>query len=151
MVHNTQNYCVFGLCPSSGILETRKHNASETGSVSVLSWGGEDTYLVDNPCQIHYSYILVPSICVLYHNFYCIFSCYLRPNLPSLMWLNGCVNLTGVVQWLKLAFSKGPNRVGVSPHVRTETDPVSETLCFLVYRIPDDGQSPKKSSNSECL
>jgi hypothetical protein len=26
----------FGLCPSSGILETRKHNVSETGSVSVL-------------------------------------------------------------------------------------------------------------------
>jgi hypothetical protein len=30
------NYWVFGLCPSSGILETRKHNVSETGSVSVL-------------------------------------------------------------------------------------------------------------------
>jgi hypothetical protein len=38
----------------------------------------------------------------------------------------------------------GPNRVGVSPsHLRTETDPVSETLYFLVSRIPDDGQSPK--------
>jgi hypothetical protein len=24
MVYNTQNYMVFGLCPSSGILETRK-------------------------------------------------------------------------------------------------------------------------------
>jgi hypothetical protein len=36
MVYNTQNYWVFGLCPSSGILETRKHNVSETGSVSVL-------------------------------------------------------------------------------------------------------------------
>jgi hypothetical protein len=35
-----QNYWVFGLCPSSGILETRKHNVSETGSVSVLKWGG---------------------------------------------------------------------------------------------------------------
>jgi hypothetical protein len=29
----TQNYWVFGLCPSSGILGTRKHNISETGSV----------------------------------------------------------------------------------------------------------------------
>jgi hypothetical protein len=28
-------------------------------------------------------------------------------------------------------------------HLRTETDPVSETFCFLVSRIPDDGQSPK--------
>jgi hypothetical protein len=27
----TQNYWVSGLCPSSGILETTKHNVSETG------------------------------------------------------------------------------------------------------------------------
>jgi hypothetical protein len=33
----TQNYSVFGLCPPSGILEPRKHNISETGSVSVLN------------------------------------------------------------------------------------------------------------------
>jgi hypothetical protein len=30
-------------------------------------------------------------------------------------------------QWLRSALSKGPNRVGVSPHLKTETDPVSET------------------------
>jgi hypothetical protein len=30
----TQIYGVFGLCPSSGIVGTRKHNFSETGSVS---------------------------------------------------------------------------------------------------------------------
>jgi hypothetical protein len=30
---NLQNYWVFGLFPSSGILETRKHDVSETGSV----------------------------------------------------------------------------------------------------------------------
>jgi hypothetical protein len=47
-------------------------------------------------------------------------------------------------RWLRLALSKGPNTVGVSPpHLRTETDPVSEMLCFLVFRIPDDGPSPK--------
>jgi hypothetical protein len=33
---NEQNYWGFGLCSSSGIVETRKHNVSETGSVSVL-------------------------------------------------------------------------------------------------------------------
>jgi hypothetical protein len=72
MVYNIQNYWVFGLCPSSSILETRKHNVSETGS--------------------------------------------------------------------RLALSKEPKRVGIStPHLRTETDPVSETFCFLVSRIPDDG------------
>jgi hypothetical protein len=47
-----------------------------------------------------------------------------------------------------LALSKVPNRGGIIPpphhhhHQRTETDPVSETLCFLVSRILDDGQSP---------
>jgi hypothetical protein len=33
---------------------------------------------------------------------------------------------------LERALSKGPNRVGVVPHLRTETDPVSETLCFFI-------------------
>jgi hypothetical protein len=36
-----QNYWVFGLCPSCGILETRKYNVSETGYVSVLRYGGK--------------------------------------------------------------------------------------------------------------
>jgi hypothetical protein len=35
MVYNTQNYWVFGLFPSSVILENIKHDVSETGSVSV--------------------------------------------------------------------------------------------------------------------
>jgi hypothetical protein len=40
--------------------------------------------------------------------------------------------------------SKGPNEYVSSPiHLRTETDPVSETLCLLVSRIPDDGQGPE--------
>jgi hypothetical protein len=37
---------VFGLFPSSSILENRKHDVSETGSVSVLRLGREDTYSV---------------------------------------------------------------------------------------------------------
>jgi hypothetical protein len=46
--------------------------------------------------------------------------------------------------WLRLALSKGPNRVGVSPpHLRTERDPIAETLCFIDFRIRDDEQSPK--------
>jgi hypothetical protein len=44
MVYHFQNYLVSGLFPSSGILETIKHDVSETGSVSVLRCGGEDTY-----------------------------------------------------------------------------------------------------------
>jgi hypothetical protein len=38
-----QNYWVSGLCPSSGIVITRKQNFSETGSVSVLRLGQGDT------------------------------------------------------------------------------------------------------------
>jgi hypothetical protein len=41
MVYHTQNYWVFGLFPSSGILGPRKHDVSETGSVSVLRCGGK--------------------------------------------------------------------------------------------------------------
>jgi hypothetical protein len=40
MVYNSQNYWGFVLCPSSGILETRKHNVSDTGYLSVLRLGG---------------------------------------------------------------------------------------------------------------
>jgi hypothetical protein len=32
----TQNYWVSGLCLSSGIINNRKHDVSETGSLSVL-------------------------------------------------------------------------------------------------------------------
>jgi hypothetical protein len=40
-----RNYRVSGLCPSSGILNTRKHNVSETGPVSVLMRGEGDSLL----------------------------------------------------------------------------------------------------------
>jgi hypothetical protein len=36
MVYNNQNYLAFGFFPLPGILETRKHDLSEIGSVSVL-------------------------------------------------------------------------------------------------------------------
>jgi hypothetical protein len=44
-IHPAQNYWVFGLCPLSTILETRKHRVSETGSVSILRWGKTPTLL----------------------------------------------------------------------------------------------------------
>jgi hypothetical protein len=34
--YNLEKYWVFGLFPSSGILENRKHDVSEIGSVSIL-------------------------------------------------------------------------------------------------------------------
>jgi hypothetical protein len=45
MVYINQNSWVFGLCPSSGILETKKHNVSETGCFCP-QMRGEDTYSV---------------------------------------------------------------------------------------------------------
>jgi hypothetical protein len=44
----TQNYWVFGLCPSSDIPETREHNVSEPGSVSVLRWWGRRLLVISN-------------------------------------------------------------------------------------------------------
>jgi hypothetical protein len=44
MVYITYNYRVLGLRQSSGIVETRKHNVSESGFVSVLRLGAEVTY-----------------------------------------------------------------------------------------------------------
>jgi hypothetical protein len=43
MVYNTQNHWDFGLCLWPAILETRKHNVSETGSVSILRREGWET------------------------------------------------------------------------------------------------------------
>jgi hypothetical protein len=51
---------------------------------------------------------------VLSH-FYCLFPSYLPSNWSGLRWLNSCVNLAQVIQWLRSALSKGPNEVGVLP------------------------------------
>jgi hypothetical protein len=43
------------------------------------------------------------------------------------------------------ALNNGPNRIGVSLfQLRTETDPVSETLSAIVFIIPDDGKKIQK-------
>jgi hypothetical protein len=67
-IYNTLNYWVSGFCPSSKILNTTKHNVSETGSVSSS---------------------------------------------------------------------------GLSPFILGRKHVVSETLCSLLLRFPDDGQSPE--------
>jgi hypothetical protein len=56
------------------------------------------------------------------------------------------VNLTCVASHLRLALRDQQSRCPHPPHPRAETDPVSETLCFLFVRIPDDAQSPKTQS-----
>jgi hypothetical protein len=59
--------------------------------------------------------------------------------------------LQGSVTNPRLALPKGPDKVGVfsPPHLRKETDPLSETLCSVVSRIPDDGKSPNKSVSGQ--
>jgi hypothetical protein len=47
---------------------------------------------------------------------------------------------------LRLALSKGPNRVGVSPHLRTETEPVPETSCFLSSNYLETGRRTKSEN-----
>jgi hypothetical protein len=46
---------------------------------------------------------------------------------------------------IEVNLSKGPSeQVSPPPHLRSrETDAVSKMLCFLVFRILDDGQSPE--------
>jgi hypothetical protein len=44
---------------------------------------------------------------------------------------------------LRLALSKGPNTMSPFPQLKTERGTVSETLFFLVIRIPGEGQSPQ--------
>jgi hypothetical protein len=46
MVYNTQDYCFFLTFPSFSILETRKHDVSETVSVSVRRWNGGSKHLI---------------------------------------------------------------------------------------------------------
>jgi hypothetical protein len=47
--------------------------------------------------------------------------------------------------WGQLFLKHSTEKVSPSLHVRTETDPVSETLCFRVFRIPDKVQKPSDS------
>jgi hypothetical protein len=67
---------------------------------------------------------------------------------PTLL---GPLERSSFSQWTtEIALSNGPHRVGDPfPHLRTEIDRVPEMLCFLVFRIPDDGQRPERN-NSEC-
>jgi hypothetical protein len=44
----------------------------------------------------------------------------------------------------------GPNRVvSPSPLLKTETDRVSRTLCFIIFGIPDNGKSPQISDSEQ--
>jgi hypothetical protein len=60
---------------------------------------------------------------------------------PGAQFKHGKPSLIRFHLFLMLALSKGPNRVGVFPHLKPETDPVSETSCPSVFlRILDYGK-----------
>jgi hypothetical protein len=46
LVYSTRNLWVSRLCPSIGVLNTRKHNVSETGFLFAFEWQQRDTYLL---------------------------------------------------------------------------------------------------------
>jgi hypothetical protein len=50
MMYNTQNYWVFGLCPSYGILDTRRYDVSETGYIRP-QLGGRETPTLLGPLE----------------------------------------------------------------------------------------------------
>jgi hypothetical protein len=62
-----------------------------------------------------------------------------KPYQPKLRWAlsKEAILITGAAE---AGFYKGPNRVvSISRHLKTEMYPVSETLRFILFRIPDDG------------
>jgi hypothetical protein len=84
-------------------------------------------------------------VCVYFATMsHCTSSCYTSWTRPDIWWLHSLCYMTRVGQWLRLALSKGPNRVGVFL-VWPEDGNRSRFLngVFSSFRIPDDGQSPE--------
>jgi hypothetical protein len=100
------------------------------------------------PCSVLFLSHFVKSLFFLPCLFFCNF------EYPWMWWfcrkkgflfvgLNKTIFSVGPLrERLRLAVSMGPNWVSLPPpyHLRTETDPVPKMVCFLVFRIPDDGQ-----------
>jgi hypothetical protein len=140
------------LSPSSGILETTTHNVQSSGMLrrvdivctnvseehiasifraeistsEELAWAGGPPQILHGSISVRRWRGVTPTQLGSLE----------RANLISLEkpWQ---INYNYLIAWDQ------------APHLRTETNPVSETLCFLVSRIPDDVKSPKKPSNSE--
>jgi hypothetical protein len=104
------------------LMKTRNFSRHKFSADSKAFWLWRITqnYWVGFVAQIYaYFSMLVPRVCV---RFATVFIVYFRVISRRIRLVSG-VNLTGVVHWLKLALSKGPNWMGVfSPlHLKTET------------------------------
>jgi hypothetical protein len=95
---------------------------------------------------LHRTYSEMPFDVVLMNPF-----AWIHEKWTHAIQLSACLRHTQSL-YTGFAFSKGSSWVGVFPpptHLRTEADPVSGTLCFLISRIADDGKS-QNNSNSVC-
>jgi hypothetical protein len=52
------------------------------------------------------------------------------------------LTLLSPLERANLNYWTSKEKANLSPYLETERGPVPETLCFLVFRNPDDGQSP---------
>jgi hypothetical protein len=67
---------------------------------------------------------------------------YCSINLQN-YWAFGLCPSSVILEGANLYLSKGPSRVGVSHSPDDGNSSVSETLCSVVFRMPDNEQSPK--------
>jgi hypothetical protein len=94
---------------------------------------------------------IVTSLCINFHSVYALpqyFSTQFPATSLGLILLPGAYIAFDI--WHRLysdsgqLFLRGPAECLSSfLHLKMETDPVSETLCFLAFRILDDGQNPE--------
>jgi hypothetical protein len=87
--------------------------------------------------------IQVSGLCMLCHNSYCIFSCYLPLTKPGLMCLCSCSSI-----YVNCPVTEVSSFY--LPHLRTETGPISETLGSLFFFQHSGGRTDQEPSNSEC-
>jgi hypothetical protein len=84
---------------------------------------------------------------LVYKNFYCLFSCYFLSSQPVSGVYTDAVNTTWAVQPLRLALSRGTNTIGIIHlYLGMETDPVTETLRFLVLEYRTIEKVKKKKT-----
>jgi hypothetical protein len=82
--------------------------------------------------------ILVSDLCMFYYDFNCILFCYLRSTKAGLRYLCSCNCTDMVCRVTEISSFCGIQQSRCLPtHLKTETNPVSETLYSLVFRIPD--------------
>jgi hypothetical protein len=105
VLYSTQKYWVSELCPSSIVLNTGKHNVSETGTISVLRWEGGDTLLgsLEKANLNHWtrSQLQFPVHCTFYYLEFRMIDKVQKPSNSeqNLFWLSKTPNIHLFTQW----------------------------------------------------